>query len=126
MIRLICLTIFSFILFSCGGGKTYTKEAEIAIKNMIMSVGDYYLNNGSMPSDCYEEMEEFGYIEMKQSIIDGWNFQCDWEFDKTEREIVGTVSATTTEENDTGWGLTIIYDIYEGEFSGYGQGNSGN
>ena len=47
---------------------------------------DYYLNNGSMPSDCYEEMEEFGYIEMKQSVIQEWEFQCDWEFDKAERE----------------------------------------
>ena len=101
---------------------TYAKEAEIQIKNMLTSAGDYYLNNGSMPSDCYEEMEEFGFIEMKQSVIQEWEFQCDWEFDTAEREIVGTVTATTTEESDAGPNNTIIYDIYENEFTGYGQG----
>ena len=105
---------------------TYAKEAEIQIKNMVKSASNYYLNKGEMPADCYEQMEDGGFIEMQQSVIDSWDFQCDWEFDKTEREVIGTITATSTEENDAGAGNTVEFDILEGDFTGYGQGNSQN
>ena len=101
---------------------TYAKEAEIQIKNMVQSAQNYYLRNGTMPADCYEEMESAGAIEMKQNVIEAWDFQCDWEFDTAEREVVGTVTATSTEQNDAGPGNAVQYDILENEFTGYGQG----
>ena len=103
---------------------TYAKEAEIQIKNMVQSAQNYYLRNGAMPADCYEEMENAGAIEMKQSVIDAWDFQCDWEFDTAEREVVGTITATSTEQNDAGPGNSVMFDILENEFTGYGQGGN--
>ena len=100
----------------------YKKEAQIQIKNLEQSATSFYLQNGRMPGDCYEEMEQYGAIEMKQSVIDAWEFQCDWIFDEDEGEIYGTIIATTTEKNDAGSGKTIVYDIFSGEFTGYGQG----
>ncbi len=105
---------------------TYAKEAEIQIKNMVQSAQNYYLRNGTMPADCYEEMENAGAIEIKQTVIDAWDFQCDWEFDNAEREVVGTVTATSTEQNDAGPGNAVTYDILENEFTGYGQGDADN
>jgi hypothetical protein len=75
-----------------------------------------------MPIDCYDQMENAGAIEMKQNVIDDWDFQCDWEFDDAEREIIGTITATSTEENDAGAGKVVQFDILEENFSGYGQG----
>ena len=75
-----------------------------------------------LPADCFEEMELAGLIEMKQSVVDSWDFQCDWEFDDAEREIIGSITATSTEENDAGAGKVVQYDILEEQFSGYRQG----
>ena len=111
-----------FEAFSNLTENTYAKEAEIQIKNLEQSATSFYLENGRMPGDCYEEMEQYGAIEMKQSVIDAWEFQCDWIFDEDEREIYGTIVATSTEKNDAGSGKTIVYDIFSGEFTGYGQG----
>ena len=102
--------------------RSYTREAEIQMKNMVKGASTFYVNNGQMPADCFEEMELAGLIEMKQSVIDSWDFQCDWEFDYAEREIVGTITATSTEENYAGIGKVIQYDILEETFSGYRQG----
>ena len=97
-------------------------EGELVIKDLHQSAINFYYNNGRMPSDCYEEMEQVGAIEMKQSVIDAWEFQCDWLFDDDEKEMTGTITATSTEENDAGAGNTIVYDILSVEFTGYGQG----
>ena len=97
-------------------------EGKLVIKDLHQSAINFYYGNGYMPSDCYEEMEQYGTIEMKQSYIDEWEFQCDWIFDEDEGEIYGTIVATSTEKNDAGSGKTIVYDILSGEFTGYGQG----
>ena len=102
----------------------YSKEAEIQIRNLEKSAGQYYLENGELPYDCWEDMESMDYIEVKQSVIDSWWFECDWYFDDDTRGIVGTITATSTEENGLGPGKSIHYDIEYGEFTGYGQGNS--
>ena len=101
---------------------SYAKEAEIQMKNMYQSASTYYNRFGRMPVDCYEDMETKGMIEMKQNVIDSWDFQCDWEFDEGEMEITGTITASSTENNEAGPGKSIVYDIYTGEYSGYGQG----
>ena len=103
--------------------KAYAKEAEIQIKNLYQSASTYQLKNGSLPGDCYEEMEMSGDIEMKQSVIDAWDFQCDWIYDEAQKEITGTITATSTEANEAGAGKVVVYDIITGEATGYGQGN---
>ena len=101
---------------------SYSKEAEIQIKNLYQSASTFYTKNGRVPGDCYEEMEQSGDIEMKQSVIDAWDFQCDWIYDETEREISGSITASSTEQNDAGPGKVLVYDISTGEVTGYGQG----
>ena len=102
---------------------SYSKEAEIQIKNLYQSASTYYTKTGNLPGDCYEEMEQNGAIEMKQSVIDSWEFQCDWIFDDDEKEITGTITATSTEANEAGPGKTVAYDLLTGEVTGYGQGD---
>ena len=99
------------------------KEAQIQIKNLYQSASTYYTKTGNLPGDCYEEMEQNGAIEMKQSVIDSWEFQCDWIFDDDEKEITGTITATSTEANEAGAGKTVAYDLLTGEVTGYGQGD---
>ena len=65
-------------------------------------------------------------VLINTDVIDAWDFECDWEFDTAEREVVGTVTATSTEQNDAGPGNSVTYDILENEFTGYGQGDAGN
>ena len=99
------------------------KEAQIQIMNLYQSASTYYTKTGNLPGDCYEEMEQNGAIEMKQSVIDSWEFQCDWIFDDDEKEITGTITATSTEANEAGAGKTVAYDLLTGEVTGYGQGD---
>jgi prepilin-type N-terminal cleavage/methylation domain-containing protein len=101
---------------------SYAKEAQIQIKNLEQSATNFYQQNGRMPGDCYEEMEQTGAIEMKQSVIDAWEFQCDWIFDEDEKELSGTITATSTEANEAGPGKSVVYDLKSGEVTGYGQG----
>ena len=102
---------------------SYAKEAEIQIKNLYQSASTFYTKNGRVPGDCYEEMEQSGDIEMKQNVIDSWDFQCDWIYDEAEREITGTITASSTEANEAGPGKVVVYDIMTGSVTGYGQGN---
>ena len=98
---------------------SYAKEAQIQIKNLEQSATNFYQSNGRMPSDCYEEMEQVGAIEMKQSVIDAWEFQCDWLFDDDEKQMTGTITATSTESNNAGSGIIIEYYILTGEFDAF-------
>ena len=43
---------------------SYSKEAEIQIRNIEKSAGLYYLENGQLPYDCWEDMRLMGYIDM--------------------------------------------------------------
>jgi len=104
------------VLISCMNESSYAKEAEIQIKNLYQSASTYYTKTGNLPGDCYEEMEQNGAIEMKQSVIDAWEFQCDWIFDDDEKEITGMITATSTELNGAGSGIIVNYDILTGRF----------
>ena len=101
---------------------SYSKEAEIQMKNMYQSASNYYNRYGVLPADCFEEMEQKGMIEMKQNVVDAWDFQCDWEFDDAEKEILGSITASSTESNDAGPGKQLTLDIQTNTYTGYGQG----
>ena len=66
-----------------------------------------------------------GFIEIKQAVTDNWDFECSWDWDDQEG-MEGTITATSTGENDAGPGKVIEYVIETEEFTGYGQGNAGN
>ena len=102
---------------------TYAKEAELQIKNMVKSASTYILKEGEVPPDCWETMKEKGFIEIKQAVTENWEFECAWELDENDG-ITGTITATSSDENDAGAGKTIEYTIETEEFTGYGQGNS--
>ena len=102
---------------------SYAKEAEIQIKNMVKSASTYILKEGEVPPDCWETMKEKGFIEIKQAVTENWEFECAWELDENDG-ITGTITATSSDENDAGAGKTIEYTIETEEFTGYGQGNS--
>ncbi|MBJ48539.1 MAG: hypothetical protein CMG59_05105 [Candidatus Marinimicrobia bacterium] len=102
---------------------TYAKEAEIQIKNMVKSAGQYKLDEGELPPDCWETMKETGHIEIKTAVTENWEFECSWQWDNTDG-MLGTVSATSTDENNAGAGNTVEFDIEYEEFTGYGQGAS--
>ena len=104
---------------------TYAKEAEIQIKNMVKSAGQYKLDRGELPPDCWETMKESGHIEIKTATIEKWEFECSWQWDDTDG-MYGTVSATSTDENNAGAGNMVEYDIEYEDFTGYGQGEAGN
>ena len=101
----------------------YAKEAELNIKNMAKSASIYILSEGYIPPDCWETMKEEGFIEIKQAVTENWEFECAWELDDVDG-ITGTITATSTDENDAGAGKVIEYQIETEEFTGYGQGNS--
>ena len=129
--RIITIIAPCLILFSCKtiigklGENTYAKEAEIQIKNLVKSAGQYMSENGELPPDCWETMKEAGYIEIKTAVVKNWEFECSWQWDYTYG-MVGTVSATSTDENNAGPGNTIGFDIEYENFTGYGQGESSN
>ena len=100
---------------------TYAKEAELQIKNMVKSASTYILNEGEVPPDCWETMKARGDIEIKQAVTENWEFECSWELDDTDG-ITGTITATSTDENNAGAGKVIEYQIETEEFTGYGQG----
>ena len=99
---------------------TYAKEAEIQIKNMVKSAGQYKLNNGELPPDCWETMKDEGFLEIKKSVTNKWEFECNF----AEEGEGGTISATSTEEMSGGSGNTVEFDIDTGRFTGYGQSTS--
>ena len=100
-----------------------SKEAKIQIKNMVKSAGQYKLEEGTLPGDCWETMLESGHIEITEAVTDSWEFECSWDWDTDTRRMVGTVSATSTHRNAAGPGNVIEYYIEEDSFYGYGQRN---
>ena len=62
-------------------------------------------------------MEKEGFLEIKKSVTNKWEFECyfaDWGEG-------GTISATSTEDMPGGSGNTIEFDFDTGRFTGYGQ-----
>ena len=96
----------------------YAAEVKVQIRNIVQASEMYYTENGDFPPDCWETMKDEGYIEIKKSVTNKWEFECDFGY--AER---GWVCATSTFAHPSGWGNTVCYDIDLGRFSGYGQSN---
>ena len=100
--------------------KGYATEAKTQIKNIIQAAELYATENGDFPPDCWETMKDEGFLEIKKSVTNKWEFECNF----AEEGEGGTVSATSTEEMSGGSGNTVEFDVDNGRFTGYGQSTS--
>ena len=101
--------------------KVYATEAKVQMKNIIQASEIYKMENDSYPPDCWETLKEEDYLEIKESIIKKWKFECSFDEDGEG----GTISATSTEVMVDGGGKKIEYNKETGKYTGYGQSNSG-
>ena len=104
-------TYFSYV------EKAYASDAKTQIKNILMNADIYRQEQGSYPDDI-TEMEN-GYLDIKESVKEKWNFEIDLSEDGT----TGTIVATSTEKMDGGADKTVTFDVETGRYSGYGQGD---
>jgi len=100
--------------------KGYATEAKTQIKNIVQAAELYATENGDFPPDCWETMKDEGFLEIKKSVTNKWEFECNF----AEEGEGGTISATSTEEMSGGSGNTVEFDIDTGKFTGYGQSTS--
>ena len=56
--------------------KGYGTEAKTQIKNILQAAQMYYSENGDFPPDCWETMKDWGYLEIKKSVTNKWEFEC--------------------------------------------------
>ena len=101
--------------------KSYTARVEVQIKNMVESASQYLMQNGTLPSDCWEQMYEMGYLDISSLDTELWDFECSWEWDESIHSILGVVIATSKRSNPAGSGQVIEYYIEDRSFAGYGQ-----
>ena len=100
--------------------KGYATEAKTQIKNIVQAAELYATENGDFPPDCWETMKDEGFLEIKKSVTNKWEFECNF----AEEGEGGTISATSTEEMSGGSGNTVEFDIDTGRFTGYGLSTS--
>ena len=99
--------------------KGYATEAKTQIKNIVQAAELYMTENGDFPPDCWETMKDEGFLEIKKSVTNKWEFECNF----AEEGEGGWICATSTFEHPGGWGNWVCLDIDTGRFSGYGQSN---
>ena len=95
----------------------YASDAKVQIKNILQNAELYFQENGSWPPDV-ETMDDEGYIELKKSIKNKWEFTIQLEDNDGTS---GQISATSLPGMQGGEGHQIIYLVDEGEYVGYGQ-----
>ena len=114
------LAIIGIPTYNNYAKKGYATEAKTQIKSIVQAADMYATENGNFPPDCWETMEDEGYIEIKKSVTNKWEFECNF----AEEGEGGWISATSTEEMSGGIGNTVEFDIDTGRFTGYGQGRN--
>ena len=96
----------------------YASDAKIQIKNILQNSELYRQETGQWPTDVETMMAE-GYIELKRSILNKWEFTL--QLEDNEMGTSGQISATSLPGMQGGEGKQIIFLVDEGEFVGYGQ-----
>ena len=97
--------------------KGYATEAKTQLKSIVQAADMYYSERGEAAPDV-ETMEAEGFIEIKQSVKNKWEFELN--LDPTGDG--GSCTATSTEEMSGGAGEVVTYDVATGKFTAYGQG----
>ena len=96
----------------------YASDAKVQIKNILGSAELYRQETGQWPTDV-ETMVAEGYIELKRSILNKWEFTV--QLEDNEMGTSGQISATSLPAMHGGEGHQVTYLVDEGEYIGYGQ-----
>ena len=96
----------------------YASDAKVQIKNILQNAELYRQETGQWPTDVETMMAE-GYIELKSSILNKWEFTI--QLEDNEVGTSGQISATSLPAMHGGEGHQVIFLVDEGEYVGYGQ-----
>ena len=96
----------------------YASDAKVQIKNILQNAELFRQETGQWPTDVETMMTE-GYIELKRSILNKWEFTV--QLEDNEMGTSGQISATSLPAMHGGEGHQIIFLVDEGEYVGYGQ-----
>ena len=96
----------------------YASDAKVQIKNILQNAELYRQETGQWPTDVETMMAE-GFIELKRSILNKWEFTVQLEDDDIGTS--GQISATSLPAMHGGEGHQVVFLVDEGEFVGYGQ-----
>ena len=96
----------------------YASDAKVQIKNILQNAELYRQETGQWPTDV-EIMIAEGYIELKRSILNKWEFTV--QLEDNEMGTSGQISATSLPGMQGGEGHQVIFLVDEGEYVGYGQ-----
>ena len=96
----------------------YASDAKVQIKNILQNAELYRQETGQWPTDVETMMAE-GYIELKRSILNKWEFTV--QLEDNEVGTSGQISATSLPGMQGGEGHQVIFLVDEGEYVGYGQ-----
>jgi prepilin-type N-terminal cleavage/methylation domain-containing protein len=96
----------------------YASDAKVQMKNILENSKLYYSENAEFPEDV-ETMNAEGYANVQRSTLDKWNFTIDLSYDDTEG-ITGQITAESTDKMKGGAGKSIIMELKDGRFYGYG------
>jgi prepilin-type N-terminal cleavage/methylation domain-containing protein len=96
----------------------YASDAKVQIKNILQNAELFRQETGQWPTDV-ETMIADGYIELKASILNKWEFTIQLEDNETGTS--GQISATSMPAMHGGEGHQVTYLVDEGEYIGYGQ-----
>ena len=96
----------------------YASDAKVQIKNILQNAELYRQETGQWPTDV-ETMLAEGYIELKRSILNKWEFTV--QLEDNEVGTSGQISATSLPAMHGGEGHQVIFLVDEGEYVGYGQ-----
>jgi len=96
----------------------YASDAKVQMKNILENSKLYYAENAEFPEDV-ETMNSEGYANVQRSTLDKWSFTIDLSYDDTEG-ITGQITAESTDKMKGGAGKTIIMELKDGRFYGYG------
>ena len=96
----------------------YASDAKVQIKNILQNAELYRQETGGWPADV-ETMIAEGYIELKRSILNKWEFTV--QLEDNEMGTSGQISATSLPGMHGGEGHQVIFLVDEGEYVGYGQ-----
>ena len=96
----------------------YASDAKVQIKNILQNAELYRQETGQWPTDVEIMMDE-GFIELKRSILNKWEFTVQLEDDDIGTS--GQISATSLPAMHGGEGHQVVFLVDEGEFVGYGQ-----
>ena len=96
----------------------YASDAKVQIKNILQNAELYRQETGQWPTDV-ETMIAEGYIELKRSILNKWEFTL--QLESNDMGTSGQISATSLPAMHGGEGHQIIFLVDEGEYVGYGQ-----